>query len=126
LKADYLFICYGLNEAFKGPDSLDAFRRQLTTFLQHLKSNTYNGRSAPQLILVSPIAHEILGGLLPDPSEHNRNLKRYTQAMKQVASELDIPFIDLFSRTERAYSKSEPLTIKDRKSTRLNSSHVKI
>src|SRR5690606_6333961 len=117
---------YGLNEAFKGPDSLDAFRRQLTTFLQHLKSNTYNGRSAPQLILVSPIAHEILGGLLPDPSEHNRNLKRYTQAMKQVASELDIPFIDLFSRTERAYSQSEPLTIKDRKSTRLNSSHVKI
>lgn len=111
LKADYLFICYGLNEAFKGPDSLDAFRRQLTTFLQHLKSNTYNGRSAPQLILVSPIAHEKLGGLLPDPSEHNRNLKRYTQAMKQVASELDIPFIDLFSRTERAYSKSEPLTI---------------
>src|SRR5690606_41540259 len=76
-----------------------------------LKSNTYIGRSAPLLILVSPIAHEKLGGLLPDPSEHNRNLRRYTQAMKQVASELDIPFIDLFSGTERAYSQSEPLTI---------------
>src|SRR5665647_411145 len=33
-KADIIFACFGLNEAFKGVDSLEAFRHQLSAYLQ--------------------------------------------------------------------------------------------
>ncbi|QNF33750.1 HEAT repeat domain-containing protein [Adhaeribacter swui] len=98
-KADVIFACFGLNEAFKGPDSLQSFQQQLSKFLRHLQQQKYNGRSTPQVILVSPIAHEKLVGFLPDPAAHNQNLKKYTQGMWQVAENLKIPFIDLYEPT---------------------------
>lgn len=110
-KADVILACYGLNEAFKGPDSLDSFKEQLKSYLQHLKSQPYNGKSAPQLILVSPIAHEKLGGFYPDPAEHNKNLALYTRGMKEVAKGLDIPFIDLYNPTKDGLVKDGPATI---------------
>ncbi len=110
-KADLILACYGLNEAFKGPDSLDSFKQQLKSYLQHLKSQQYNGKSAPQLILVSPIAHEKLGGLYPDPAGHNKNLSLYTRAMKEVARGLDVPFIDLYNPTKDGLIKDGPVTI---------------
>lgn len=99
-QADIIFACYGLNEAFKGLDSLDRFKTQLAEFLQHLKQQKYNGKSSPQIVLVSPIAHETLGGYLPDPTSHNKNLARYTEAMQKVAESLEIPFIDLYEPTK--------------------------
>lgn len=110
-KADVILACYGLNEAFKGPDSLDPFKEQLKSYLQHLKSQQYNGKSAPQLILVSPVAHEKLGGLYPDPAEHNKNLALYTRGMKEVAKSLDVPFIDLYNATKDGLVKDGPATI---------------
>lgn len=110
-KSDIIFACYGLNEAFKGPDSLNAFKQQLKSYLQHIMSRRYNGISAPQLILISPIAHEELGGLHPDPAEHNRNLALYTQGMKEVAGALDIPFIDLYNPTRKGSGENGAMTI---------------
>lgn len=98
-KADIIFACFGLNEAFQGPDSLNSFKDQLAGYLQHLQQQKYNGLSKPKVILVSPIAHEKLGGFLPNPAEHNRNLEQYTQGMREVAKKLDIPFIDLYAPT---------------------------
>src|SRR5690606_21071898 len=63
-----------------------------------------------QLILVSPIAHEALGGFLPDPTEHNGYLAAYTEEMKQAADELNIPFIDLFSPTRQLMGAADSLT----------------
>ena len=100
-KADIIFACFGLNEAFKGPDSLENFKHQLAAYLQHLQQQKYNGRTDLRLILVSPIAHEDLGGLLPDPKVHNENLQLYTKGMRQVAGELNIPFIDLYEPTKK-------------------------
>ncbi len=110
-KADVILACYGLNEAFKGPDSLDSFKQQLKLYLQHLGAQQYNGKSAPQLILVSPIAHEKLGGLYPDPAAHNKNLSLYTKAMKEAAKGLDIPFIDLYNPTQGGLVQNGPATI---------------
>jgi glucose/arabinose dehydrogenase/azurin len=110
-KADVIFACFGLNEAFKGPDSLPVFQKKLKSLLAHLLSQTYNGRSAPKIVLVSPIAHEALGGFLPDPTPHNQSLKRYTRAMNQVGKELGIPFIDLYQPThERMKNRQDSLT----------------
>ncbi len=109
--ADIIIACYGLNEAFKGPDSLDAFKAQLTAYLQHLQHQQYNGKTQPQVILVSPVAHEKMGGFLPDPAEHNQNLALYTRSMQHVATELGIPFINLFKATQRLQQGKEKITI---------------
>jgi hypothetical protein len=100
-KADVIFACFGLNEAFQGPDSLASFQHFLARYLGYLQQQKYNGHSNPQIILVSPIAHEKLGGFLPDPAEHNQHLKLYTQGMREVAKELGVPFIDLYQPTAK-------------------------
>ncbi|RQP18822.1 MAG: azurin [Parapedobacter sp.] len=110
-EADIIFVCFGLNEAFKGLDSLEGFKRDLQNFLTHLQQQQYNGEKAPQIILVSPIAHEKLGGLLPDPTAHNKSLKAYTRGMREVAHELGISFIDLYEPTRKLMNRAdEPLT----------------
>lgn len=110
-KADFIFACFGLNEAFQGPDSLASFKHHLKGYLSHLQQQKYNGRSSPKVILVSPIAHEKLGGFLPDPTKHNQNLEQYTQGMSEVAKGLGIPFIDLYQPTaELMENDSDSLT----------------
>ncbi|MDP2339150.1 MAG: GDSL-type esterase/lipase family protein, partial [Bacteroidota bacterium] len=106
-----IFACFGLNEAFKGPDSLMHFKHRLSGFLLHLKQQKYNSLSSPKIILISPIAHEKLGGNLPDPANHNANLKLYTAGMADVAKQLDMPFIDLYEPTRDLESTADSLTI---------------
>lgn len=108
--AGVIFACFGLNEAFKGPDSLDSFKRDLEGLLAHMQQQQYDGKAAPQLILVSPVAHEALGGFLPDPAGHNENLELYTEGMKEVAGKLDIPFIDLYQPTLKLAAGPDSIT----------------
>jgi len=110
-KADIIFACFGLNEAFKGPDSLPNFKHKLSGFLLHLKQQKYNSVSAPEIILISPIAHEKLGGNLPDPKQHNANLKLYTAGMADVAKQLNVPFIDLYEPSLGLESTADSVTI---------------
>ena len=110
-KADIIFVCFGMNESFKGRDSLNNYSQQLLAFLQHLLQKHYNGKAGPRLVLVSPIAHEKLGGFLPDPAVHNENLALYTKAMEQVSRQMNISFINLFEPTSRLMDKPDSLTI---------------
>lgn len=103
-KADMIFLCFGMNEAFKGPAGLPKFEKDLNTFIQNLQKNQYNGRSAPALVLVSPIAHEELGVNFPNPAEHNKNLDLYSKAMQKAAAAKGIYFVDLFTPS---FSKNE-------------------
>ena len=96
-KADIIFLCFGMNESFKGEAGLPQFEKDLQTFMDALSGQKYNGKSAPQLILVSPIAHEDLGGYYPKPEAHNSNLKLYTDAMQKVARQNNTLFLDLFT-----------------------------
>src|SRR5690606_4459430 len=106
-KADYIIASYGLNEAFKGKDSLEVFGAHLNNFLKSIQEKNYNGSSPPQIILISPIAHEEIDGLLPDPTEHNNNLGLYTERMSKVAEELGVPFINLYEPTQRLMQEEE-------------------
>ena len=112
-KADFIFLCFGMNESFKGKDGLTSYEKDLVAFINDLKTHKYNGLSSPQLILVSPIAHEALGGYLPDPTNHNLDLALYTGAMQRIAEENNILFIDLFHPcvTWMKENAKEPLTI---------------
>ena len=110
-KANIIFACFGMNEAFKGRDSVAGFKQQLTAYLQHMQQQKYDSVSAPQIILVSPIAHEKLGGFLPDPADHNENLALYTNAMADVAKKLNVGFVDLYNPTRDIMSGEDSLTI---------------
>ena len=111
-RADVLLLCFGMNESFRGPAGLPQFEKDLGLFIANLRANRYNGRSAPALILVSPIAHEALGGHLPDPAEHNANLDLYTKAMRKAANANGLTFVDLFTPSLTWMKASQkPITI---------------
>lgn len=99
-KADVIIAGYGFNESFRGKDGLPDFESNLRIFLAGLKTHRYNGKSAPVIVLVSPIAHENLHNPnLPDGSVDNARLKLYTEAMKRVAEATDVGFVDVFTPT---------------------------
>ena len=113
VEADVVFCFFGYNEALRGPDSLAGFETNLAGMLDSMLAQKYNGKSAPRIVVFSPIAHEDLESPhLPDGKENNTNLKLYTAAMAKVCEENDVTFVDLFARSQKLYEKSkQPLTM---------------
>ena len=60
LKADIIIAFFGYNESFQGKEGLENYKAELDAFIKHTLSQKYNGESAPQLAIVSPIAFEDL------------------------------------------------------------------
>ena len=100
-EADVIFGAFGMNESFAGEAGLDDFRVALDTLLQSMQAKQYNGRSAPRIVLISPIAHERIERVPVDPAPRNRLLAMYTEAMRSVAAARGVRFIDLFTPTLR-------------------------
>ncbi|MFK7850001.1 MAG: PVC-type heme-binding CxxCH protein [Akkermansiaceae bacterium] len=113
LKPDTLIAFFGYNESFEGPDGVANFKGELEAWINHTKAQKYNGKSAPRLVLVSPIAYENLSDKrdLPDGRSENANIGLYTQAMEEVATATETEFIDVFERTHSLYETlEEPFT----------------
>ena len=105
-KTDVIIACFGMGESFEGQQGVSGFKNQLLTFIASHAGKKYNGKSQVRLVLVSPIAYEDLGPLTPNPKNRNENLNAYTNAMREVASAANVPFVDLFSTSH--YLMSEP------------------
>jgi glucose/arabinose dehydrogenase/lysophospholipase L1-like esterase/azurin len=112
-QADVIFAFFGYNEAFRGPEGLPGFRKDLDKFIKDTLSQNYSGRGAARLVLFSPTAAEQLADSnFPKAASLNANLQLYTFAMAEVAKANGIPFVDLFDLSQRAYAQAkEPLTI---------------
>ena len=112
-KTDILLAFFGYNESFEGEAGLDNFKAELTAFIQHTLDQKYNGTAAPQLVLVSPIAFENLSTKydLPDGTKENTNLQLYTEAMKTVAEENNVPFVDAFTISKKWLAGNSEMTI---------------
>jgi putative heme-binding domain-containing protein len=112
-KADVIFAFFGYNESFAGEARLPKFKTDLVEFIKHTLAQKYNGKSAPRLVIFSPIAHENLKDRnLPDGVENNKRLELYTKAMGEVARDNNVVFVDLFHPTQAQYPKAaKPLTI---------------
>ncbi len=112
-QADVVFAFFGYNESHAGKAGLDGFRKQLTDWISHTRAQRYNGKSAPRIVLFSPIAHEDLKSPdLPDGSENNARLELYTRAMADAAQAHGVAFVDLFTPSRELYAKARtPLTI---------------
>jgi mono/diheme cytochrome c family protein/glucose/arabinose dehydrogenase len=114
LKTDIIVAFFGYNESFQGKAGLDNYKAELDAFIKHSLSQKYNGLSAPQLAIVSPIAFEDLSGKfdLPNGKKENENLALYTKAMKEVAENNKVLFVDAFTPSQKWYAESkEDLTI---------------
>ncbi len=108
LKADTIVAFFGYNESFDGPERVGNFEAELEAWVRHSLGLAYNGRSAPRLILVSPIAFENLSATrdLPNGEKENANLKLYAAAIERVAGRHALTFIDFFQPTLDRYGKS--------------------
>ncbi len=112
-KADVIFAFFGYNESYAGEPGLPAFKQQLDEWITHTLAQKYNGKSAPRIVLFSPIAHQNLRNPdLPDGSENNRRLELYTRAMSEVATARTVRFVDLFAPTKALFASAKsPLTV---------------
>jgi lysophospholipase L1-like esterase len=113
-KADVILAFFGSNESFDGEPGLAAFEKDLTAYLAAHQQAHYSEHGAPRIALISPIAHERLARLehYVDVDARNRELARYTDAMRKVAAARHVTFVDLFSPTKKLMElAAEPLTI---------------
>ena len=109
LKADTIVAFFGYNESFDGPARVSNFEAELNAWVQHSLSKAYNGKTAPRIVLVSPIAYENQSSKrdLPNGEKENENLALYTAAIASVAKKHQLTFIDLFAPTKALYTKAQ-------------------
>ena len=106
-KADVIFAFFGFNESFNGDQGIDKFKKDLDKFLKDTKAKNYSGKGSPRIVLFSPIANEKLPSPnVPDPNANNVNLRKYTAAMAEVAKSNGVPFVDLFTVSEKLYTQA--------------------
>ena len=104
-RADVIFAFFGYNESYAGQEGLEPFKKELADWITHTLAQKYNGKSAPRVVLFSPIAHEDLGDRnLPDGRENNQRLALYTKAMAEVAAAHNVRFVDLFTPSGKLYA----------------------
>lgn len=110
-KADIILVCYGMNESYRGVDSLASFGIKLKKYLEDLKSKKYNKQSSPQIVLISPIAFEEKENVEIDAKSRNKLLSLYVQEMDKIAKEIDVFFVDLFDVSRKLYGGNKEFTI---------------
>ena len=112
-RTDVILAFFGLNESFDGEAGLPAFVKDLEAWVARQKAARYNQREAPRIVLVSPIAQESVARLVHvDAEARNRELARYTAAMRDVAARTGVGFADIFAPMRQAMGAAKaPLTI---------------
>jgi mono/diheme cytochrome c family protein/glucose/arabinose dehydrogenase len=112
LEADVILAFFGYSESFNGPEGLASFKAELKAWVDYTSFSDYNGEAAPKIALMSPTAFQDKSAEMdvPDGSIENDNLKRYADAMREVAAEADVPFIDLYDPTSQWFAGNTDLT----------------
>ena len=82
-----LVVCYGANEAHRGPEGLAEFVKGANQLLDNLEP--LNAR----MVIMSPLAHEKQDAPLPPPTRYNRSLASYTSALESIAEKRGYHFI---------------------------------
>jgi putative membrane-bound dehydrogenase-like protein len=100
-KADLIIAAFGYNESFAGQRGLTKFEKDLNTFLTNLKSKAYNGKTAPQIILISPASNENTQQVKA-LDRNNANLALYSKALASAAQKHKVGFADILNATNKA------------------------
>jgi lysophospholipase L1-like esterase len=91
LKPTVILIHYGTNEAFKGPSGIDAFLGQYKRLISDVSSTN------AQVVIASPIPQFKMPAPLPDPTRVNGLTKQYVEALRALAAEQKLTFVDLWT-----------------------------
>jgi putative heme-binding domain-containing protein len=93
VKPTVVIIDYGMAASFDGEAGLTKFKADLEHLIQAIDDKATN---VVRFVLISPIRHFQLPAPLPDPTAHNKNLRAYTDVIRQIAEQRGVPFVDLF------------------------------
>lgn len=106
VEADVILAFFGWSESFAGPEGLEDFKAELAAWVDYTMLSEYNGESEPRIALVSPTAYADVTDRLdvPDGTLENENLKLYAAAIKEVAAEKGLPFINLLTSSQQWFS----------------------
>jgi lysophospholipase L1-like esterase len=96
-----VIACYGMGESFGGEAKLSEFVQKYNRLLDMLTTSGGQTAEKARVVLISPNYHEDLGRPLPDPSEHNKQLRLYSDATRQIAERRGYRYVDLFAAHER-------------------------
>ncbi|MEZ5431907.1 MAG: hypothetical protein R3F31_12185 [Verrucomicrobiales bacterium] len=113
LKADTIVAFFGFNESFDGPGRVANFQAELDAWVLHTLGKAYNGKAAPRIVLVSPVAFENLSADRDLPSGEKIPIPGpcLPGCIETVAKSHGLTFIDLFTPTKALYAQSQqPLT----------------
>ena len=106
-QANVVMYFFGFNESFDGAEGVSDFMDDMTKLVKQTQAADY-GKGKPRVVLVSPIAFENTGDPnLPNGKEHNERLKAYTEALKEVATETNSVFADVFTPTLKLFADSD-------------------
>ena len=105
-EADIIFLAYGFNESFAGEQGLESFRVALTDRIRKVTSRAFNGKSSPKVVLISPIANENVPAVAA-ADFNNARIELYTKAMREIADQEQVGFIDVFTATQQAMAESD-------------------
>ncbi|MEM7164383.1 MAG: PVC-type heme-binding CxxCH protein [Planctomycetota bacterium] len=109
-RADVILAFFGYNESYA--NNPDAYRGQLSRWVEETLEQRYNGKSPPQIVLFSPLAHEYLRDPnLPTGVENNKRLSAYAQVTAAVAESHGLPYVDLFAHSSEIFDDPARLTI---------------
>jgi lysophospholipase L1-like esterase len=89
-KPSVILVCYGENEAYAGDAGLDDFRDGFEKLLDALEA------TGARIVVATPRKHENVGKPFPDPTKYNADLRKYCDAMKEIAKEREHTFVDWF------------------------------
>lgn len=106
---DTLLCFFGFNEAFDGEEGAAKFASAYEKYLDETIAEYPRDDTGaePRFVLISPIAWEPTGNpLWPDADERNRNLRRYSEIVSEVAKKRGLAFVDLFTPTEPIFAES--------------------
>ncbi|BCX48224.1 hypothetical protein HAHE_21320 [Haloferula helveola] len=101
-KTDLIIAAFGSNESFAGAEGVDEFGKRLDTFLSRLKSQAYNGESAPRIVLLSPAANEDVTEVQA-ATRNAANLKLYADALRAAADRHKVGYVDVLTATSSAF-----------------------
>ena len=110
VEADHILAFFGFNAAYeRGLDGLDIYKAELTAFVDHTLAQKYNGKAAPNLVLVSPTAIQDLSAKYSTPNgvKENKALEAYSKVIAEVAKAKGLQFIDLFTPTKELFASTK-------------------
>ena len=113
LKTDIILAWFGYAESFKGAAGLADFRAELEGWVEYTAKQKYNGKTAPQVVLLSPLALDERTAPQGAAAARavNADLVLYAQTIRAVAEARQLVFVDLFAQSQEMYrGAATPLT----------------